>query len=232
MHLSFNTNNKNYILGDIHGDSSPILRWNHLCSDSVIIQVGDFGLSERLTLHLSELLYKKNNNLIIVRGNHERFIFNDHKYSNIFLVSDYSTLDIDGQIYQLVGGAISLNRLDKIHRSKRYPDRDSFYDINEPVKYIPELINPETNILITHTAPRGLIPFLNRSFLLDFLKDDVNLKHDLEQEERIISQIFSHYASLPSLKRIYSGHYHRSVKNTFYNNIPFRCLDINEIHSV
>src|ERR1700753_1506161 len=117
-------------LGDIHGRfenlKKLIKRYKIGKNDEVayIIQCGDFGIgfhptTDEENLHLlNKFLKRRNIIMIVIRGNHDdpSFFTGTHIFSNLKLVSDYSTMDIYGIKYLFVGGAISIDRKPRLDR--------------------------------------------------------------------------------------------------------------------
>lgn len=107
-------------LGDIHGNYNTILDLllNYNIEDSVIIQVGDFGLGFKSELNdvvelsfLDERLKQYNTVLYAIRGNHDNpYFWTDKKYENYFsninLVKDYSVINIEDLNILMIGGGI------------------------------------------------------------------------------------------------------------------------------
>ena len=113
------------LLGDIHGNFEYVkyLIKNHQISDCTIIQVGDFGVGFthesnqiEVLMHLNKFLKLKNITMYALRGNHDdpKYFLGNHMYSNLKLVEDYFTLEIDGHKILLIGGAISIDRNQRI----------------------------------------------------------------------------------------------------------------------
>lgn len=95
---------------------------------------------------MNRKLRKANNEMIIIRGNHDcpkRFI-GKWIEEKILFAEDYHILEFNDKKIQLVGGAISIDR------SERVVNRSWW--VNEEVKFIPERIE-KVDILITHATP-------------------------------------------------------------------------------
>ena len=96
-----NNNYKNlYILGDIHSNFSIINYYlkSLKIENSIIIQIGDFGLGfkekeeRKNLLELNYKLLENNCMLYAIRGNHDNpeYFNNLNLYSNIILLKDWS----------------------------------------------------------------------------------------------------------------------------------------------
>ena len=86
-----------------------------------MIQVGDFGAGFRKDflddmLYLNDVLNEYNVTLYVIRGNHDdpKFFNGNHNWGNLKLLKDYTVLDLEGKKILLIGGAISIDRGNRI----------------------------------------------------------------------------------------------------------------------
>lgn len=216
-----------YVLGDIHGEFWHLLKFiQDLPEDSLLIQVGDFGVGYRigyensiLESDINPLLQKKNITLIAIRGNHDNpACFDGQKYSNIFLVPDYTYLQNQDITYLLIGGAISVDRKYNVSGKSYWPDERLCLDPNK-------ITGQKVDVLITHTTNNTFNPY-GGSFknIMHFINNDHALYSDLRQEQETVDKLYN----LIKPEKWYFGHFHNSFS---YNNGTTigRCLDINEI---
>jgi len=224
-----------YILGDIHGDFSVIVnfcRKNESKDQINLIQVGDFGagFSDDFLddmVYLNDCLFKHNVTLYVIRGNHDdpKFFNGDYNWSNLKLLKDYTTLDIEGVRILLIGGAISIDR--------NYRTKDISWWDNENVIMDIEKIHElrDVDIVITHTAPNFVNPINLNSLVLFFAKDDINLLHDLEYERNNLKIIYDALCKNNEIKHWFYGHFH-DTNTEVYNNTTFNLLGINEFYNL
>ena len=79
-----------------------------VAKDTTIIQVGDFGVGFRSRARMDEemveintRLAKNNNNLLVIRGNHDdpAYFDGNYNFSNIEFLPDYTVRTIEGRNY-------------------------------------------------------------------------------------------------------------------------------------
>ena len=238
------------MLGDIHGNfnflKNQIQRLQ--LKDCTIIQVGDFGIgftyrdNDILTLkNLNDFLESHNIKLYAIRGNHDDPYFFDGSfiYSNLKLIKDYSTVILDGLNFLFIGGAVSVDRTQRIKENAsniKYGSKKRCYWENEKLEYKPEIVKSlrDIDIVITHTAPDWCSP-TNKlgfgSFVEDWAKYDRTLIEDLLLERNQMSNLFLDlYENNKIIKHFY-GHFHDSKFET-HLGVDHRLLDINEFYTL
>ena len=218
-----------FLLGDIHGDFTSIYTWLNKFAKrgDVLIQLGDFGAGfiDIFKVHkLSDAAKKRGVKIYIVRGNHDNpeWFNMNVEVGPISFVSDYTTINLNGLKYQLVGGAVSIDR---------YMRREGYdYWKGEHFYLIEEKVHRDVDVLITHTAPNEARPFHGMGAHPDVKKyqsKDVALKSDLEEESKNMQKLFE----IVQPKLWAFGHYHKYSRKTI-NNTEFLCLGIDEIEMV
>ncbi len=226
-----------HFIGDIHGSFQTIARYSDQMQDSLLIQVGDFGAGflhpsdfRHEMLNLARLLAANNNKLVVIRGNHDDpAYFNNRVYDGrVFLISDNQTLTACGHKLLLIGGAISVDRIDRIegrsYWSKEVVEVD--WDVIDNVR--------DLTGVVTHTCPSSF-PSLksNSGFVQYFIsKGDTHLKQQLDDEQRILQLVLERL--LVNNKQIglwVHGHFHNSVTSQGPGGLHTRCLAIDEIWS-
>jgi len=244
-----------YFIGDTHtvGELPRILE-KHKLTDSNLIHVGDFGLGELSIMQevknlqtIDEILLETNNQLYVIRGNHDNPIFwnkslglNLPKLHNLHLVDDYSVINVEDKNILCVGGAISLDRIPR-SRDIPYPS----WWRGEEFVYNPYRLDQAIakgrviDIVVTHTAPHFCYPLSgSKSQLVDHYdaietSHGNNLKLELELERSAVTELHDdltiHHKQTPT-HWLY-GHFHRSnVKKI--NNTNFVLLNINEVYKL
>jgi len=238
------------ILGDIHGNFNFLKHQINTknITDCSIIQVGDFGIGftylendENTLMNLNDFLSEFNITLYVIRGNHDNPIFftGNHQYSNLKLLPDYTTLNIEGYNFLFIGGAISIDRTQRIKENNsniRYGSRKRCYWEGESLEYKPEITKKIRGIdfLITHTAPDWCEPNNKLgfgSFVDDWAKYDSKLIGDLSFERNQMTNIFIDLFENNKIKKHFYGHFHKSYFDT-HNDVDHHLLDINEFYTL
>lgn len=237
------------ILGDIHGNFNFLK--NQITSkkitDCTLIQVGDFGIgftyeeNDNITLkNLDNFLGENNIKMYVIRGNHDNPMYfeGNHIYDNLKLLKDYTTDIIDGYKFLFIGGAISVDRTQRIRENNsniRYGGRKRCYWENEGVVYNTEILKDvqDVDIVITHTAPDWCFPNNKLGFgrfVEDWAKYDTKLIEDLSFERNQMTNIFLDlYKNNNNIKKHFYGHFHNSNLDNF-DGVDHHLLDINEFY--
>jgi predicted phosphodiesterase len=235
-------------LGDIHGNFNFLKNQiqTKKITDCTIIQVGDFGIGftykendEQTLENLNDFLKDVNVTMLAIRGNHDNpsFFNGDYDLSNLKLLPDYTTLNLEGNNFLFIGGAISVDRTTRIKENSsniKYGGRKRCYWDDELVIYKPEITKTLTDIdiVITHTAPDWCYPNNKLgfgSFVEDWAKNDQKLITDLSFERNQMTNIFLDLEKNNKIKKHFYGHFHKSYFATF-NDIDHHLLDINEFY--
>ena len=211
-------------LGDIHGDFSPIYRWNTHNENSFLIQVGDFGVGfsdvtpQRLA-NIDRVLGEGNNTVYVIRGNHDdpTWFNNSTKdtYTHLKFVEDDTILEILGKKILCVGGGISLDRKFRKEGKNYWPGEPMVYDD----KLESLLPNNDIDIVVTHVMSNNVHALGDSPFVREMCHDDTYLKRDMDKEQEELSKLFTTVASNirgtwgPKERMWFYGHYHESLRN-------------------
>jgi len=221
------------ILGDVHGEWNALIRKIEFLDikNSELICVGDLGIGfrdvetdKKTLMLLNEFFEERNIFFRSIRGNHDDPSFFDGSVSlsNLKLQRDYSIENISGQRFGFVGGAISVDRQDRIDHDQYRHDGNVTFWKNEKINICPEKIL-DVDVLITHTAPTWNGP-IDKIGLSKFLAKDPSLWDELMQERNDISLLIEKYKA----QYHYCGHFHlHSISKN--ENCISRILDILEI---
>ena len=232
------------LLGDIHGQFKKIkniIEQKQIGNSeeiTYIIQVGDFGIGfdDRndidSIISLNEFFKSRNIILLAIRGNHDdpKYFNGDHIYTNLKLLKDYTVMEIEGNKYLFVGGAVSIDRnlrLSSMQEYASYGEVKKLYWFDEPFYLDKEKISNIENIdvVITHTAPEWCYPD-NRQGFGDFVESfsyqDSNLLSDLKNERDLVTEMFRLLKDKSLVKLHYYGHFHSS--EITLNGMTFHCL--------
>lgn len=195
-----------FIVGDVHG------RWNDLAdlisktlpSDSLIIQVGDFGLGfPGLNLKaakntLQPVLTENNSELYIIRGNHDDpdYWQKTKKVGDITLLKDYMSRTINGKRFLFVGGGISIDR------SERIVNVSYWFDEAVHEKNLNTL--KKCDVLVSHSAPENFYPIGCNEVVMDFSRYDSCLLEHIKRERHYLRNLVEKVKP----EKVYYGHFH------------------------
>ena len=226
------TTNRVYVLGDVHGNYQALPRLiPKLEQGSTVIQIGDYGMGfghpvkqNRIQENVNGLLMKHDIKLYVMRGNHD-----DPKYfkstfvspwPNITFLEDYTTLILNGKKFLAVGGAISIDREDRVEGISYW--EDEAFVLRPDYETLPT----DYDVLLCHSAPLCAPP-TGFSKIRYYLMNDVPLEQDLINERTAIEKLYDHLKPA----KFYYGHFHESL-TTFIDNRLLRCVDIDEFVEV
>ena len=237
--------------GDWHGKFKSVISAIDKCgiTDDDILQVGDFGVgfnhNDVMILHdLNCALQDRNLRVYAFRGNHDdkRYFlgkyFNkspkESVFSNLFLVPDYTLLELQGHNILCIGGAISIDRLRmKTEMAKEeaagtlpiYFESERFHFDMEKLYSFKN--GPNIDILATHTAPSYCLPFDKGP--TDPL--DISLRKELEEERNQLTSVMDILLERHKIIHHYYGHFHKSFLLED-RGVIHCCLGINEFKEV
>ena len=235
------------VLSDIHGNLSVIYDYVEKLnlSHTTIIQVGDFGygFDDYVLQLLNDFLKLRNINLIINRGNHDNYYSHfpklgksefTKKLSNITFLKDFDILDWCGKKILCIGGAISLDRVDRTvdvnywkQEAIAYDKINFFTESNTFQEYMFNYYTQNVDIVISHTAPMLFHPYLKLSLLDNRYSKDPELEAEIKNESIFLNKMFT--ATNP--KQYFCGHFHQPVSFKMINT-KCRVLSINEMVEV
>ena len=234
------------ISGDIHGDFKTLvfkLCVQYGCTDTLLIVAGDCGFGfdkpgyyEQTYNKVAGRLRKSNNWVVFVRGNHDDPAYFEEErihYTRWRTVPDYSVITTNGHQILCIGGAISIDRSERLKQNVRYHVKDvSYYWPNEvpifneeAIESIPADVRIDT--VITHSAP-SFCELNSHIGLESWAEWDNTLLEDVRNEREAMDQIFKCLKKHghPINKWLY-GHFHQSW-NGFIDDTQFSMLDIME----
>ena len=230
------------MLGDIHGSFKNLLKQMRRFDirDTDIIQVGDFGIGfesverEKIVFGvLNDFLKERNCTLRAFRGNHDNpsvFSEDPFLFSNIYLMPDYSVVEISGKKILMIGGAISIDRKDRQeyvkHWGVTYFEDEKFVFDKEKLDSL-DLSN--IDIICTHTSPKFTHPLEFNTLVYNYADRDAGLLRDLEIERQLVTDFYDYVKNkMPNLTHYFYGHFHTSW-NSVIDGVEFRLLNINEL---
>lgn len=226
---------KIFVIGDTHGAIPSIIEEQ---KQAHIIHVGDFwfgsnqrGEAEYLR-KLDELLRQNNSILYANLGNWDdpSFWTEDKGFTNIKFPKTYEVVNLCGFNYAFLGGAVSIDRKDRIEPFKVF--NNSFE--NSP-KANEEIFNKllesrQIDCFISHTAPSTFYPDDAKGFapiVHAYAKNDKELFADLTKERSQISLIFNKIHTHKRFYRWFYGHFHpKKGLVEKHDNVEAACLPI------
>lgn len=247
--IKFNNTFKSVIVvGDIHGDIIPLvfkINQQYNIENSLIIVAGDVGLGfhkDEFTLRLLQKanlrLKKKNNILMLLRGNHDKKdIWEDNiifkKYwqdgnENIRLLKDYTVIEATSEKGKsnilCVGGALSIDR------TQRTVDKN--YWLNEVFVYDEDKVKDLEGIthVITHSCPDFCEP-TTKGGIVQWMKIDSKLEEDCNRERADHTLLYNKLKEKNCILKYMYGHMHYSHFD-YFDGTMFKLLDIMEIYEI
>jgi len=210
-----------YIVGDVHGKfdllQQEVKRFD--IRDCTIICVGDLGIGfvyptdppkeYRIFAQQNEWFARRGIKFYSIRGNHDdpQFFTGPRRvvYDNFELLEDYTTLDLNGEKFLCIGGAISVDRQATDGRGQKYRREGFTYWKDEVMVLKPELLC-DCDVLITHSAPTWNGP-LDKEGIRQIVNYDIvdpTLWDECIAERRMIDEMIR--VSKPKMH--YCGHFH------------------------
>ena len=244
------------VCGDIHGDFNKMI---HKCCirykvrDALIVVAGDCGFGfERPGYY--DYVYERNRKflsnancwLVMVRGNHDNpAYFNGSaqiRHERFMTIPDYTVLTACGHTILCVGGAVSLDRMIRMH-SPFYqpfrlddPLRPNVYWPGEPPYYDETALDEigglfAIDVVVTHSAPT-LCERLVKQGLYYFSVDDDALLSDVDTERHTLDQLYDYLvAHRHPLRSWFYAHFHQSWHYEL-DGVMFNLLDVMEFCEV
>ena len=218
-----------YLLGDHHGDYAGLFGIPDELSirDAVVIHVGDGheGFPEcgqPVLERLNQEFATRGIEYLSIRGNHCNPVFfeGNHLLSNLKLLPDYTRLELNGEAWLFVGGAVSVNRIDKIQCGEWWSREGSRLD--------PSKVGP-ADVLVTHSGPTWIGPGCASPLVQAYARAEEDFGHssliaDLKEERRQHDQLFR----MVKPRAWYLGHCHQKAEKQ-YSGYRTRILDCGEL---
>jgi predicted phosphodiesterase len=239
----------NIYLGDIHGNFGLIHQYIDLFNlENVnLIQLGDFGIGfkrfekdKRYLQMFHQKLVKNNVFVYAIRGNHDYKPYFDNdpfNLTNIKLVKDYTVLNLGGENILFVGGAISVDRMERYGFGKDgetepngivewWKDEEFILDEEKLNQY------RDIDVVVTHTAPAFCYPLVKAGFGLYVetkikQNGDDKLRTDLLVERHQLSVMFDILKKNNKIKSHVYGHFHQNYQME-YDGIKHILIGIGE----
>lgn len=237
------------VCGDTHGNHKLIAHRikSMKITDMTLFHVGDFGIGfvrEELEIealeNLNKLLKKFNCHLYVIRGNHDKPTYFDgsYDYSNLHLMPDYSIINVNGDNVLMVGGAISVDRKNRLREMQKLASSGRWieqYWFDEVFVLDEEKLKAMTDIsyVITHTIHEHVGPHIkNSSFVMNMVDDgDDKLIEDLQVERAQLTRMFEILKENNKIMKWLYGHFHDS-QIMDYEGTDFVMLNIDQFYEV
>jgi predicted phosphodiesterase len=224
-----------YLLGDIHGNFNEISYFaqkNIEKEPTTLIQVGDFGAGFHADFlndmeYLNNILREFNITLYAIRGNHDdpKFFDGTYNWSNIKLLPDYTVMVIEGKRILFIGGATSIDRLQRTPDKTWWEGEVFNLDVDKLSQY------ENIDVVITHTAPKFTFPIGFNSLVMSFAAYDPMLIEDLTNERNAIAIAYETLKEKNKITKWFYGHFH-ATETTYYEDTNFHLLGINQFHQL
>jgi hypothetical protein len=221
---TYEINRPIYLLGDHHGYTGEIFEAiaKQSVRNAVILHVGDgeegISFGPRQFEELNAEFAKRNLLFLGMRGNHcDPHLFDGRiDLPHYKLVPDYTRLSANGESWLLIGGAISIDRLDRVPGIEWWPE--------ENFQLRRDLIEP-ADVLVTHSGPSWCGPSTKNGFVRLFEVSERRHGSDLIAELDAERALHDEAFSLVRPRHWYLGHFHCS--ETFVRDgCATRILDI------
>lgn len=218
-----------YLLGDHHCNYDDLIRalLRRGLRNCRLVHVGDgeegyaHSWDHETPEQLDNAFASLDIEYLSIRGNHA----NPHVFDgsvnlpNFQLLPDYTRLELDGQTWLFVGGAISINRLDRESGKTWWIEEEMVLD---------ETRAQPADVLVTHTGPSWLAPPGNA--MVDYYAaaeaaiGTTTLKRELHDEALRLDRLFK----LVRPRQWYIGHHHHSATH-HHDECTIRQLDVAEL---
>jgi len=225
-----------YCIGDIHGKFDKLAdKVRQLAPYSHLICVGDIGLGfgdsagPECLRHVDEAAAEMEINIWMIRGNHDNpYVFRGQQkkwndsFTNINLMSDVDSMEIEGRHVIFVGGAISVDRSHegRVDGHSWWKEEPVHESSPSRVYKIVEEFGP-ADLLVTHAGPITTLPVIDEfdPNVYYYTTEDPHLLHDINVERTRLSDCVQ-YSRAPAV--VY-GHYH--VPLEYHNTgVDYRCV--------
>lgn len=216
-----------FIIGDHHGFTGEMFEAieKQNVQDAVIVHVGDgeegISFGPRQFEELNSWFAKRKILFLGIRGNHcDPNIFDGRvDLSHFKLVPDYTQLVTPSERWLLIGGAISIDRYERIPGFNWWP--------KETFSLRPEL-SDSCDVLVTHSGPSWIGPQKGKGMVRLFADTAESYGDDLIAELNAERIQHEELFRLVQPSRWYLGHFHRS-EQVIHDGCTTRVLDICEL---
>lgn len=201
-----------YILGDHHSDHDDLIRAliRRGLRNCRLIHVGDGeeGYCEKWNddtpAHLDQAFGKIGIEYMSIRGNHcNPHIFDGSvDFPKFKLIKDYTKLEIEGEVWLMVGGAVSIDRVNRIPGETWWVEEEMTLDESKA---------HAADVLVTHTGPSRTTP-RNTAIVDHYARIEASLgTKTLKKELRDEAERHDRLYKIVKPKIWYHGHHHISA---------------------
>jgi UDP-2,3-diacylglucosamine pyrophosphatase LpxH len=224
------------ILGDIHGNFQKLYMKAMAVKNTTIIQVGDFGagftsrarMDEEMTT-LNQRLARNENNLLVIRGNHDdpAYFDGNYNFSNIEFLADYTVREIEGKTYLFVGGALSIDRCVRRAGIDYWLDEKFVLDMDKL-----NAIEGNVDIVIAHSSPSFCEPVHFNELVWYYVAQDPALHNELLQERKDFETMYDTLKlNGHRIEYWFNGHFH-FTKEELIKDTNFMLLGIDKFYEL
>jgi predicted phosphodiesterase len=168
----------------------------------------------RIINTVDKIFRDSNNTAYLIRGNHDNPCYWGLQFGlkNIIFAKDHDVYELEGKRILCVGGAISVDRMDR-RIGMTYWENEAPTYRKPKYKTIDVVISHDAPICVNITHP--------------YYSNDESLKTDMWESRKILQQIDDEIG----FQQWIFGHHHTSTYNQIGEKI-YRGLDINEIYEI
>lgn len=229
-------------IGDIHGNFKKLFSLinNSEVKNDTFIQIGDFGVGFRpiedeylLLSFINEMLIEDGNDMYVIRGNHDNpsyFTEDKFGFSNIKFLPDFHVLEINGKTILTVGGALSIDRIQRREGVDYWKDEELPHIIPD----ISQIYDGASiDIVCTHNCPTYTWPTELSPIINNFATYDKTLIRDLIDERKRLDLLYEKIKDFNGYdpKHWVYGHMHKTIQ-TMFGNTTFQCCGINHFYEL
>lgn len=218
-----------YFIGDINYDYKSLKEniFSLNITNESLFQLGNLPIEKdedfenKYFTDINKYLKNRNCHLYLLRGNHD----NPHVFkesfslqTNINIISDNSILEIENHKIFVLGGGISVDRIERNKKSLYWTEESINIDFNlvEKVGGI--------DIVLTHKPPSYIYDdFLADKFISYWVKGDACLENQLSKERDLLRALYKKLIKKNKIKYWISSHQNLSIQ-TENNAIKFISL--------
>lgn len=217
----------------------------NIVQNSIILCVGDcgFGINldteDKLVKSIEDKLTDSGCALLVCRGNHDNPVyFKDYSYINrqnasIYLVEDYGKIILNGKKFLFIGGAVSIDRVDRINAKTKTP----VWWSDEILSYKDCSDEQKVDIVVSHSAPSFCAPLGFNSTVKHYIKleKDLGLEYlegQLLQERQSLTENYEELKKAGNkITHWFYGHFHQNYL-TIVDDTKFICVANNDLYHV
>lgn len=254
-----------YAIGDLHGHFESLINWikRYDITESAIIVCGDVGFGfekpiyyEQLCEKFEKLCSERNVTVFMIRGNHDDPSYfyggNQINTEHFKAIPDYSVISNGVHNILCIGGAISVDRIDRISEMRSNAYKYMIWHncpLEDALKKVPQIYwedekpyldddalgelslnDVKIDIVCTHDAP-PYCPPQTKEGIEELLEKDDTLSNDIDESRSIFSEILAQLIldNHPVKNWVYAHyHFHDEIEQ---DGIVYTLLDMYRVNN-